>query len=69
MHQGIIIMSLGIGAPYIIIDLSWRWVYYITALAAGCFLLGVFFFVPETRWHRTQAQMSSSPLDHAPSPY
>lgn len=55
--QGIIIMSLGIGAPYIIIDLSWRWVYYITALAAGCFLLGVFFFVPETRWHRTQAQM------------
>ncbi|KAH7028627.1 major facilitator superfamily transporter [Macrophomina phaseolina] len=58
--QGIIIMSLGIGTPYIIIDLNWRWVYYITAMAAGCFLMGVFFFVPETRWHRTQAQMSSA---------
>lgn len=50
-------MTLGIGAPYIIIDLDWRWVYHITAIAAGCFLVGVFFFVPETRWSRTKAQM------------
>ncbi|GME37423.1 Major facilitator superfamily [Neofusicoccum parvum] len=55
--QGIIIMTLGIGAPYIIIDLSWRWVYYITAIAASIFLFGVFFFVPETRWNRTEAQL------------
>ncbi|KAK8193386.1 major facilitator superfamily transporter [Phyllosticta capitalensis] len=55
--QGVIIMTLGIGAPYIIIDLDWRWVYHITAIAAGCFLVGVFFFVPETRWSRTKAQM------------
>ncbi|KAF2164263.1 hypothetical protein M409DRAFT_68115 [Zasmidium cellare ATCC 36951] len=60
--QGIIIIALGISAPYIIIYLNWRWVYYMTAAAAGFFLLGVIAFMPETRWHRTRAEMNGVPV-------
>lgn len=56
--QGVIIIGLGIGTPYIILDLNWRWVYYITAAFAAFFLAGVFFFLPETRWHRSRSEMS-----------
>lgn len=56
--QGIIIIALGIASPYIIIYLSWRWVYFITASSASLFLIGVFFFLPETRWERSRAEMS-----------
>lgn len=55
--QGIIIIALGISAPHIIIYMSWRWVYFITAIAASFFLVGVFFFMPETRWQRSRAEM------------
>lgn len=55
--QGVIIIALGVAAPHIIIDLSWRWVYFITAIAAAFFLVGVFFFMPETRWPRSRAEM------------
>lgn len=60
--QGVIIIALGVAAPYIIINLSWRWVYFITAIAAGFFLVGVFFFMPETRWPRSRAEMGESLL-------
>lgn len=56
--QGIIIIALGIAAPYIIVHLSWRYFYWITAAGAGFFLIGCFFFTPETRWSRTKAQMN-----------
>ena len=56
--QGIIIIALGIGTPYIVVDLSWRWVYYITSIGAGFFLCGVFVFLPETKWHRSKSEMS-----------
>lgn len=58
--QGVIIIAIGFSAPYVIIRLSWHWVYYITAIAAAFFLTGVFFFLPETRWNRTRAEMSKS---------
>lgn len=58
--QGIIIIALGISAPYIIINLDWRYCYYITAGAAGIFLCGVFVFLPESRWPRSRSEMSKS---------
>ncbi|KAL0933579.1 major facilitator superfamily transporter [Colletotrichum truncatum] len=59
--QGLIIIVLGIATPYIIIDLSWRWIYYITAIGAAVFLIGIYFFMPETRWQRTRAEMNGVP--------
>lgn len=56
--QGLIIVGLGIAAPYVIIELSWRWLYFITAIAAGVFLVGVFFSLPETRYRRSSAELS-----------
>lgn len=56
--QGVIIIAIGFSAPYAIINLNWRWVYYITAIAGGFFLFGVFLFLPETRWNRTRSEMS-----------
>ncbi|KAF6831254.1 major facilitator superfamily transporter [Colletotrichum musicola] len=61
--QGIIIIVLGIAAPYMIIDLSWRWMYFLTAIGAGFFLVGVFLFMPETRWDRSRAEMNGVPRD------
>ena len=58
--QGIIIIAIGFSAPYMIINLSWRWVYHLTAILAAFFLVGVFFFLPETRYPRTRAEMSRS---------
>ncbi|KAF2770843.1 major facilitator superfamily transporter [Teratosphaeria nubilosa] len=61
--QGILIISLGIATPYIILYMSWRWVYFMTAAGAGAFLIGVFFYLPETRWPRTRAEMNGVPRD------
>lgn len=63
--QGILIICLGIAAPYMIIYLSWRWVYFITAAAAAVFLVGVYFLMPETRWLRTRAEMNGIPRDES----
>lgn len=63
--QGVIIIALGFSTPYMIINLSWRYVYHITAAIAGVFLIGVFFALPETRWERTRAEMSKfSPFNY-----
>lgn len=56
--QGLIIVGLGIVAPYVIGYLSWRWLYFITAIAAGVCWVGVFFSLPETRYHRSYTKMS-----------
>lgn len=61
--QGIIIIAIGFASPYIIIYLSWRYVYYITAAGAGLFLIGCYFFLPETRWQRTRAEMQGVPRE------
>ncbi|EME44139.1 hypothetical protein DOTSEDRAFT_71831 [Dothistroma septosporum NZE10] len=59
--QGVIIIVLGIASPYIIIYMTWRWIYDITAAVAGFFLLGVILFLPESRWHRTRSEMNGVP--------
>jgi len=61
--QGIIIIALGFSAPYLIIQLSWRWAYYVTALGAGVFLVGVFLWLPESRYQRTRAEMNGVPRE------
>lgn len=56
--QGVIIVGLGFATPYVIIDLTWRWLYFITAIGAAVFLVGVFFFLPETRYQRSPSELS-----------
>jgi len=63
--QGLIIIAIGFSAPYMIVNLSWRWLYHVTAIAAGVFLLGIIAFLPETRWPRTRAEMNGIPRDDA----
>ncbi|QIX00206.1 hypothetical protein AMS68_005723 [Peltaster fructicola] len=67
--QGIIIIAIGFASPYIIVYLSWRYVYYITSAGAGFFLIGCYFFLPETRWNRTRAEMQGIPRDDAGAEY
>ncbi|KAH8839862.1 hypothetical protein MCOR07_005320 [Pyricularia oryzae] len=61
--QGVIIIGIGFSTPTIITELSWHYVYFITAAAAGLFLIGIFFSLPETRWERTRAEMAGIPRD------
>lgn len=61
--QGVIIIAIGFASPHIIIDLNWRYVYYITAAGAAFFLVGVFFTLPETRYHRSHDEMEGIPKD------
>jgi len=61
--QGLIIIAIGFAAPYIIIEVSWRWLYYITAICAAFFLFGVILFLPETRWKRTRDEINGIPRD------
>ncbi|KAF2757455.1 major facilitator superfamily transporter [Pseudovirgaria hyperparasitica] len=63
--QGVIIIALGIASPYMILELSWRYVYYVTAGAAGFFLVGCVFFLPETRFKRSMAEMNGTPRNDA----
>jgi len=63
--QGVIIIAVGFSAPYIIININWQWVYFVTAIAAAFFIVGVFFFLPETRWNRTRAEMNGIARDDA----
>jgi hypothetical protein len=56
----LVIIAIGFSAPYMIVNLSWRWLYHITAIAASFFLIGIIAFLPETRWPRTRAEMSKS---------
>ncbi|QIX02321.1 hypothetical protein AMS68_007838 [Peltaster fructicola] len=63
--QGVIIIAIGFSAPYMVVNLSWRWIYYVTAIGGGFFLTGTFFFLPETRWNRTRSEMNGIPRDDA----
>lgn len=67
--QGSIIIALGIAAPYCIIRLSWRWVYFITAIGAAVFLVGTFFTLPETRYSRTKAELNGVPRPDSETDY
>lgn len=56
--QGVIIIAIGFSAPYMVVNLTWRWIYFVTSIAAAVFLVGIYFFLPETRWQRTRSEMS-----------
>lgn len=55
--QGLFVVSIGLTSPLIIINLSWRWLYYITAGAGIIVWIAMIFFVPETRWERSQDEL------------
>lgn len=56
--QGLIIVGLGIASPVIVLDMSWRWIYYFTAMFALLSWIALCIFLPETRWARTNEELS-----------
>lgn len=58
--QGIIIIALGIAAPYVAANYTWRWLYFITSglgiLAWILLIVGL----PETRWKRSKEELSGA---------
>jgi len=67
--QGLIIVGLGFATPWVIIKLSWRWLYFITGIGASLFMLAVIAFLPETRWKRTSAEIHGIPRDESNRAY
>lgn len=51
--KGLIIVALGVAAPYVIGYDSWRVIYFATAGAGLLFWICLFFFLPETRFERS----------------
>lgn len=64
--QGLFIVAIGLTSPLIVVRLSWRWIYYITAVTGIVVWIAMIFLVPETRWTRTQDELGKSFL-HSPS--
>lgn len=56
--QGIIIIGLGILAPYLAVTQTWRWLYYITSGTGFVAWLLLIAFLPETRWMRSNEELS-----------
>jgi MFS family permease len=56
--QGLIIVSLGIASPVIVSTIGWRYLYFITSALAIVAWLGILFFLPESRWQRSQEELS-----------
>lgn len=60
--QGVIIVALGICAPIVVADYSWRVLYWITsALAIFAWLLLVV-FLPESRWIRSKEELAGAAI-------
>lgn len=55
--QGIFIVAIGLTSPIIVVKLSWRWIYYITAVTGVLVWITMLFLVPETRWVRSRAEL------------
>ncbi|OLN94171.1 putative MFS-type transporter C1271.10c-like protein 9 [Colletotrichum chlorophyti] len=56
--QGLVIIGLGVAAPWLSANYTWRWLYYITSglgILAWLIIIG---FLPETRWTRSQEELS-----------
>jgi MFS family permease len=56
--QGIIIIGLGVAAPYLAANFTWRLIYYITSGAGVLAWFLLIIFQPETRWTRTKEELS-----------
>lgn len=55
--QGLFIVAIGLTSPIIVVRLSWRYIYYITAITGIVVWIAMIFLVPETRWVRTQDEL------------
>lgn len=58
--QGLFIVAIGLTSPIIVVRLSWRYIYYITAITGIAVWIAMIFLVPETRWVRTQDELGTS---------
>lgn len=58
--QGLFIVAIGLTSPLIVVRLSWRWIYYITAGTGLLVWIAMIFLVPETKWNRSPAELCKS---------
>lgn len=61
MSQGVIIISLGIAAPYISANYNWRYLYFATSGAGILAWLMLIGLLPETRWTRSKEMLAGRP--------
>lgn len=59
--QGVIIIGLGIAAPYISANYNWRYLYYATSGAGIVAWLMLIALLPETRWTRSKEALAGQP--------
>ncbi|KAM3514700.1 hypothetical protein MY11210_001671 [Beauveria gryllotalpidicola] len=59
--QGLIIVALGVASPYIIGYANWRVIYFATAGAGLLFWVCLFFFLPETKFDRSENEKNGIP--------
>lgn len=59
--QGVIIIGLGIAAPWISANFDWRYLYYATSGAGIVAWLLLIAFLPETRWTRSKEMLAGRP--------
>lgn len=55
--QGIFIVAIGLTSPLIVVRLSWRWIYYLTAGTGLIVWIAMIFLVPETKWNRSPEEL------------
>jgi hypothetical protein len=51
-------VSLGIASPVVVADIGWRYLYFITSGLAVLAWLALVVFLPETRWERSDEELS-----------
>lgn len=66
--QGVVITALGTVTPYIASNYDWRWIYYITSGFGIAAWLLLIVFLPETRWPRSQEELSKDYVVPSASP-
>lgn len=55
--QGLFIVAIGLTSPLIVVKLSWRWIYYITAGTGLLVWIAMIFLVPETKYNRSPEEL------------
>jgi MFS family permease len=60
--QGIFIIALGFASPYISANFTWRIIYYLSSGLGFVAWMLMIFFLPETRWMRSNEELSTYPL-------
>jgi len=58
--QGIFIVGFGLIAPWLCVNYSWRWIYFITSGFSVIAWIMIILMVPETRWMRSQEELGKS---------